>query len=49
MDKLTEIGLSYFDSFPNAEALEVQLVTETGATQMTATRDAGVLDLSSAN
>ena len=48
MDKLTEIGLSYFDSFPNAEALEVQLVTETGATQMTATRDAGVLYLSSA-
>ncbi len=46
IDRLTTIGLPYFQAFPNSESLAVQLVTEQGAAQMKATPDEAVIDLS---
>ncbi|MEM9709277.1 MAG: DUF2796 domain-containing protein [Pseudomonadota bacterium] len=46
IDKLASIELPYFENFPNAEELEVQLVTEQGASEMEASPDQAVLDVS---
>jgi hypothetical protein len=48
IEKVTSIELSYFERFENAEELEVQLVSDTGATAMEASRAAPVLDLAAA-
>lgn len=44
-NELTSLSLTYFAQFPNAEELEVQLVTEAGATKVEATADAPVVTL----
>lgn len=44
--QLTTITLPYFDTFTNAEELEVQMVTKKGAQLFEASRDANRLDLS---
>jgi len=44
-DALNEITFRYFDAFPNAEEVEVQLVTSNGAQAFEVTRAAPVLDL----
>ncbi|MEL6239850.1 MAG: DUF2796 domain-containing protein [Pseudomonadota bacterium] len=46
--RLTRIELAYFSQFENAEELEVQLVTETGAASLEASPDNTVLDLAGA-
>lgn len=43
--ELTSLSLTYFTQFPNAEELEVQLVTDAGATKVEATADAPVVTL----
>ena len=43
---LSEITFAYFDTFPNALELEVQVVSPTGATAFEVERDDPVLDLS---
>ncbi|MEP0960249.1 MAG: DUF2796 domain-containing protein [Roseobacter sp.] len=43
---LSDITFTYFDVFPNALEVEVQLVSDTGATSFEVERDAPVLDLS---
>ncbi|MCT8162112.1 DUF2796 domain-containing protein [Pseudoruegeria sp. SHC-113] len=43
--KLTQVELAYFNAFPNAEELEVQLVTDAGARSVEASGDAAVIDL----
>ena len=43
--ELTSIALSYFAQFPNAKELEVQLVTDTGASKVEATAAAPVVTL----
>jgi hypothetical protein len=43
---LTTIALPYFETFENAEELEVQMVTDKGATLFEASRETPVLDLS---
>jgi hypothetical protein len=45
---ITEIGFPYFDIFPNAKTLDVQLVTDRGATGGEVTRAAPVLAISGA-
>ena len=42
---LATIGLPYFAAFPNAEELEVRIVTDAGATALEATRDAPEISL----
>lgn len=44
----TSITFAYFDLFPNAQEVEVQLISDKGATAFEVERDAPVLDLSSA-
>lgn len=42
---LTEITFAYFEAFPNAQEVEVQMITASGAQAFEVTRDAPVLDL----
>jgi hypothetical protein len=42
---VTEITFAYFDAFPNALEVEVQLISDTGATSFEVERDAPTLDL----
>jgi len=42
---ITGIDFAYFGSFPNALAVEVQIITDTGATSFEVERDAPTLDL----
>ncbi|PHR51259.1 MAG: hypothetical protein COA47_18175 [Robiginitomaculum sp.] len=42
---LTEITFPYFDTFPNALEVEVQIITATGAQAFEVERDAPILDL----
>jgi ABC-type Zn2+ transport system substrate-binding protein/surface adhesin len=44
-DAVSEIGFAYFETFPNAQELEVQVITDTGAQAFEVTRDAPSLDL----
>ncbi len=44
-DALTEITFAYFDLFPNAKEVEVQVITASGAQAFEVERDAPVLDL----
>ncbi len=44
-DALTEITFAYFDAFPNAKEVEVQLITASGAQAFEVARDAPVLNL----
>lgn len=43
--QLTRIEMRYFEAFPNAEELDVQMVTEKGATAVEVDRASPVLDL----
>ena len=43
---ITEINFAYFDTFPNALEVEVQIISDAGATSFEVERDAPVLDLS---
>jgi len=45
---IDRIEFAYFDAFPNAQELEVQLVTDAGATGAEVTREAPRLDLAGA-
>lgn len=42
---ITDINFAYFDSFPNALEVEVQVITAAGATSFEVERDAPTLDL----
>ncbi len=42
---VTELTFAYFDRFPNAQEVEVQLISDTGATAFEVERDAPTLDL----
>ena len=42
---ITEITFTYFDAFPNALEVEVQLISNKGATSFEVERDAPILDL----
>ncbi len=42
---ITDITFAYFDTFPNALEVEVQLITDAGATAFEVERDAPTLDL----
>ena len=44
-DALTQITFSYFDAFPSAKEVEVQLITSSGANAFEVERGAPVLDL----
>lgn len=44
-DALTEITFAYFEAFPNAQEVEVQIVSASGAQAFEVERDAPVLDL----
>ncbi|WP_322865120.1 DUF2796 domain-containing protein [Aquicoccus sp. G2-2] len=44
-DALTEIGFAYFEAFPNAREVEVQIITRAGAQAFEVERDAPVLKL----
>jgi hypothetical protein len=44
-DALTEITFAYFEAFPNAQEVEVQMITVSGAQAFEVTRVAPVLDL----
>ena len=44
-DALTEIKFTYFDTFPNAKEVEVQIITTSDAQAFEVRRDAPVLDL----
>ena len=44
-DQLTEISFAYFEAFPNALEVEVQIITATGAQAFEVERDDPVLDL----
>jgi hypothetical protein len=44
-DALTEITFAYFEAFPNAKEVEVQIVSASGAQAHEVERDAPVLDL----
>lgn len=44
-DALTEITFAYFEAFPNAQEVEVQIITATGAHAFEVELDAPVLDL----
>ncbi len=43
---IDRIGFAFFDRFPNARQVKVQLITDAGATRFDVTREAPVLDLS---
>jgi hypothetical protein len=47
-EALTDITFGYFEAFPNALEVDVQLITDSGATSFEVERDAPVLDLRSA-
>jgi len=49
IDKVTSIDLTYFTVFPNAEELEVQVVSPSGAALLEATPEDAILDLTKAN
>jgi hypothetical protein len=42
---ITEIAFAYFDRFPNALEVEVQIVSNAGATSFEVERNAPTLDL----
>ena len=42
---MTDITFAYFDAFPNALEVEVQVISDTGATSFEVERDAPTLDL----
>lgn len=44
-DALSEITFAYFDAFPNAKEVELQLITTTGAQAYEVERDAPVLQM----
>jgi hypothetical protein len=44
-DALTNITFAYFEAFPNAQEVEVQVISASGAQAFEVTRDAPVLDL----
>ncbi|WP_108814144.1 zinc uptake protein ZrgA [Loktanella sp. Alg231-35] len=44
-DALTDITFAYFDAFPNAKEVEVQMITASGAQAFEVPRDAPVLNL----
>jgi hypothetical protein len=44
-DALTEIKFTYFEAFPNAQEVEVQIIDATGARAFEVERDTPVLDL----
>jgi hypothetical protein len=44
-DAVTEITFAYFEAFPNAQEVEVQMITASGAQAFEVTRNAPVLDL----
>ncbi|NSX56092.1 zinc uptake protein ZrgA [Parasulfitobacter algicola] len=44
-DALTEISFVYFEAFPNAQKVEVQIITTSGAQAFEVERDAPILDL----
>ena len=44
-EKLTEITFAYFETFPNAKEVEVQLITSVGARAFEVERDAPALEL----
>ena len=44
-DALTKIEFAYFDAFPGAQEVEVQIITASGAQAFEVARDAPVLDL----
>lgn len=44
-DALTSISFAYFDTFPNAQEVEVQIITATGAQAFEVERDSPVLEL----
>ncbi|MEH6836873.1 zinc uptake protein ZrgA [Falsihalocynthiibacter arcticus] len=44
-DALTDITFAYFEAFPNAQEVEVQVISASGAQAFEVTRDAPVLDL----
>ena len=44
-DALIEITFAYFDAFPNAKAVEVQIISSSGAQAFEVERDAPVLNL----
>lgn len=46
LDKLSAIEFGYFDQFPNAQKLEVQVISDSGAQRFDVERDAPKLDLS---
>jgi hypothetical protein len=48
-DALTEVTFAYFETFPNALEVEVQVITESGAQSFEVERDAPVLDLGALN
>lgn len=45
-DRIRQIEFLYFQSFPNAQELEVQLITEVGATGFEVKRDRPIINLS---
>ena len=45
VSKVTEIAFDYFDAFPGAKEVEVQLISDAGAKSFEVERDAPVLDL----
>jgi len=44
-DALTEVTFAYFETFPNAQEVEVQMITSEGAQAFEVARDAPVLNL----
>lgn len=44
-DALSEITFAYFEAFPNAQEVEVQIITASGAQAFEVPRDAPILDL----
>lgn len=44
-DAVTEITFAYFEAFPNALEVEVQIISDAGATSFEVARDAPTLDL----
>jgi hypothetical protein len=49
MPGLTEISFAYFAAFPNALEVEVQVISDAGATAFEVERDTPTLDLSNLN
>lgn len=44
---VTEIAFAYFEAFPNAKEVEVQIISDAGATSFKVEREARILDLRS--